>query len=53
LITKPVDIRVVKGPYVELSGHNDIFDLKFVINVGRKEQKSNIKTVGRFCLFQK
>jgi hypothetical protein len=24
-----------------------------VINVGRKEQKSNIKTVGRFCLFKK
>jgi hypothetical protein len=24
-----------------------------VINVGRKEQKSNIKTVGKFCLFQK
>jgi hypothetical protein len=27
--------------------------IEYVINVGRREQKSNIKTVGRFCLFKK
>jgi hypothetical protein len=40
-----------RRPYIYKVLIYHFFNIGIVINVGRKEQKSNIKTVGRFCLF--